>query len=178
MNTAMVPMDFSALAQGYIQSTSAVAAPPKTGDSMIETIVGAAEIGGMAMLMGYLNARSPAEDKTHHEMFGYPTDVVVGFGGIGLGLIMALFGSQSFGHVVRLGIGSLIEAGVRMGLEKGVADREADKEKTAAAGNKAALRLVEQNRVRPQFSQTLTQPRTNLARQPVAVNQDVFLPVR
>jgi hypothetical protein len=165
MTTAMVPMDFGALAQGYLTSTAPVTATPKTGDSMIETIVGAAEIGGSAMILGYLNARSPAEDKTYHELFGYPTDVVLGLGGVSIGLLMALFGSKSFGHVVRLGIGCLIEAGVRMGLEKGVADRETAKEKMALSGKKAELRLVQ--------GQTVGS-RIELAK----TGQDVFQPVR
>ena len=172
MSTAMVPMDFGSLAQSYMASTTPpMASAPKPGDSIIETLVGAGEIGGMAVAMGYLNARSPAEDKSYHELFGYPTDVVLGVGGLSLGLIMALFGSKQFGHVVRLGIGCLIEAGVRMGLEKGVNDREGAKIKELQAGKKAELRLV-----------TSSSPASTLTRTPAQqvqqVQGDVFQPVR
>jgi len=142
--TTSAPLDFGALAQGYLSANPlAPAAAPSAGDSAINTAVGAIEIGGAGILMAYLNGRSPAEDKTHHEMFGYPTDVVLGFGGVGLGMILALFGSKAYAHVLRVGLGCLIEAGIRMGLEKGVVDRETDKTQAALKGKKAELRLVE-----------------------------------
>jgi hypothetical protein len=142
--TPTPPLDFSALTQSYLAANPAqVAAAPSAGDSAINTVVGAIEIGGAGMLMAYLNGRSPAEDKTHHELFGYPTDVVLGFGGVGLGAILALFGSKAYGHILRIGLGCLIEAGIRMGLEKGVVDRDTEKTQAALKGKKAELRLVE-----------------------------------
>ncbi len=144
---AAAPMDFSALAQSYLAANPAPAAPvaaaSSVGDGAINLAVGAAEVGSAAVIMGYLNARSPSEDKTYHELFGYPTDVVLGLGGVGLGVILALFGRKAYGHVLRVGFGCLLEAGVRMGLEKGVADRDEDKKLEAQKGKKAELRLVE-----------------------------------
>ena len=158
MTTA--PLDFGALAQSYLAANPAPLAAPSAGDSAINTVVGALEIGGAGMLMAYLNGRSPAEDKTHHEMFGYPTDVVLGFGGVALGTILALFGSKAYGHVLRVGMGCLIEAGIRMGLEKGVVDRDTEKTQAALKGKKAELRLVEAR----------TPVRADLARAPVVAS--------
>jgi len=65
----------------------------------------------------------PAEGKSYHESFGYPTDGVVAIGCIVAGL---LFRSP---HVLRIGIGVGIETGVRYGLQKGLEDRRADAQK-------------------------------------------------
>ena len=124
------PLDFGALTQSYLSANPLAPSAPSAGDSAINTVVGAFEIGGAGVLMAYLNGRSPAEDKTHHELFGYPTDVVLGFGGVAFGTILALFGSKAYGHLLRLGLGCLIEAGIRMGLEKGVVDRDTEKTST------------------------------------------------
>jgi hypothetical protein len=168
--TTSAPLDFGALAQSYLAANPGPSSAPSAGDSTINTIVGAVEIGGAGVLMAYLNGRSPAEDKTHHEIFGYPTDAVLGFGGVALGAILALFGSKAYGHVLRIGLGCLIEAGIRMGLEKGVVDRETDKAQAALNGKKAALRLVETKQprdqsVRAEIPRTATTPATAPAQQ-------------
>src|SRR5271170_938175 len=114
-NAAIVPLDFGAMTTSYLAANPVAAAQPlSSGDTAINMVVGAAEIGGAAALMGYLNARSPAEDKSYHEMFGYPTDLVLGGGLVGLGVILSLFGSKAYAHVLRIGFGCLLEAGVRV----------------------------------------------------------------
>jgi hypothetical protein len=126
-------MDFGQMAQAYlVQTQPAAPAGPSAGDAVIDLVVGGAEIVGTAGILGYLNATSPAEDKTYHELFGYPTDALVGCGGVALGLLLALFGSQSYAHVLRVGIGALAETGVRIALEKGVEHRDASKRKQLA----------------------------------------------
>ena len=155
------------MAQGFlVQTAPAAAAPAATsvGDSAIETIVGGVEVGGAGVAMAYLNARSPAEGKTYHELFGYTTDVVLGLGGLGLGLVLALFGSRAYGHFMRVGFGCLIEAGIRVGFEKGVQDR--DDEKKQLTAKKAKLQLVESKQSAVQS--------TGIAKNS---SQDVFQPV-
>lgn len=172
MSTAMAPLDFGAMTQSYLAANPvAQSAPLSSGDSAINMVVGAAEIGGAACLMGYLNARSPAEDKSYHEMFGYPTDVVMGGGLVGLGIVLALFGSKAYAHVLRVGFGCLLEAGVRVGLEKGVADRQSAKTTQVVSGKKAELRLVDQKGV----TQVAAGTRMQVA--PVQ-SEGVFQPVR
>lgn len=126
------------MAAGYL-SQSAPAPTSSLADGALGSILSAVEIVGPGALMAYLNARNPAEGKTYHESFGYPTDVALG-GALGLvGFIMLMSGSKSGSHVLRLGLGCLAEAGIRMGFEKGVADRNESK----ALPGKQKLQLVE-----------------------------------
>lgn len=150
-------MDFGQMAQAYIAQTTPAAVAPaggSIGDSAIETLVGGMEIAGAGAACAYLNARSPAEGKTYHELFGYPTDVVLGLGGLGIGLVLALFGSRAYGHFLRVGFGCLLEAGVRVGFEKGVQDR--DEEKKQLSAKKAKLQLVD-NKTPSTLSKTPSQ---------------------
>lgn len=133
-------MDFGQLAQGYIVQTSPVVAQPTPMDAGLSQLVAGAEIVGSGMVLAYLNARSPAEGKTYHESFGYPTDGLFGVGGTILGFIMILSGAKSVGgHILRTGLGALAETGIRMGFEKGVSDRGAPKQ-LAGADNVRQLR--------------------------------------
>ncbi len=115
------------MAQGYLTQTAPQMAPPSAGDQAIGMVVGALELGGTGAALAYLNARNPSEGKTYHEMFGYPTDVVVGVAGVSLGILLALFGSKAYTHVLMAGLGALSEAGIRMSFEKGVEDRDEEK---------------------------------------------------
>ncbi len=137
--------DFGTLAQGYITQVTPVTATATPADSFMQNVIAGGEILGAGGAMAYLNARSPAEGKTYHESFGYPTDALGAGLGLVIGFIMLMSGSKSAGgHVLRVGLGCLAETGIRMAFEKGVEDRQGSqgtKQMTGAA-TKPQLRAV------------------------------------
>lgn len=114
-------LDIAQLAQGYVNPQAS--APPAPIDAAFDKALAGVEMVGAGVLAAYLNARSPAEGKSYHESFGYPTDGVAAIGCILAGF---LFRSP---HLLRIGIGVGIETGVRYGLQKGLEDRRADQAK-------------------------------------------------
>lgn len=140
-------MDFSTVAQQYLAQSAAPAAQPSNlADGAMGSLLAGAEVVGPGILAAYLNARSPSEGKTYHESFGYPTDVLAGVGFGLVGFIMMMSGSKSGSHVLRVGVGCLAEAGIRMAFEKGVSDRSDEQTKQIVAGTvKGKLRAVPQN---------------------------------
>ena len=126
-------MDFGQIAQSYLTAQNQAAVQPTTlADGALGSIGSGLEVVGAGVLCAYLNARSPAEGKSYHEMFGYPTDFAAGVGLGALGLVMMLSGSRSGGHLLRLGVGCLAEGGIRVAFEKGVSDRNKEKQLTGA----------------------------------------------
>jgi hypothetical protein len=134
-------MDFGQMATAYLVQTTP-AASVTAGESAVGVALGAVEIGGTGIALAYLNARNPADGKAHHEIFGVPTDLAVGGGALGIGILLALFGSKYGMHFVRVGIGALVESGIRMAFEKGVADRDAENLKRITPKT-TGLRLVQ-----------------------------------
>ena len=113
--------DFSQLAsQALILSAPKAPATPldAIGNAIGDKLFAGIELGGTGIALAYLNSRSPSEGKSYHESFGYPTDAMVAFGGIILGLLM---GSS---HALRIGIGALVETGARYGMQQGKVDRQ------------------------------------------------------
>jgi len=130
------------MATAYLVQTAPSAAVPSAGDSAMSVALGAVEIGGTGIALAYLNARNPADGKAHHEIFGIPTDVAIGGGALGIGILLALFGSKYGMHFVRIGIGAFVESGIRMAFEKGVSDRDAENLKRLQPKT-TGLRLVQ-----------------------------------
>lgn len=129
-------MDFGQLAQGYILQTAPQPAASTPMDAGLQQMIAGGEIVLTGVGLAYLNARSPSEGKTYHESFGYPTDGLAGVLGTLLGFVMIMSGArQGGGHVLRFGLGALAEAGIRMGFEKGVNDRQG-KQFTAGESDK------------------------------------------
>ena len=132
-------VDFGQIAQGYIVQTAPAPASSTPMDAGLQQLIAGGEIVGSGMALAYLNARSPADGKTYHESFGYPTDALVAVVGSLLGFVMILSGAKSAGgHVLRAGLGAAAETGIRMGFEKGVNDRKGAAQLTG--GNVRQLR--------------------------------------
>lgn len=135
-------MDFSQLANQALTTTATPATSASPIDAIGDKLMAGIEIGGTGLALAYLNSRSPGEDKSYHESFGKPTDVLVAIGGVLMGL---LFNSP---HALRIGLGAFVEVGARYGLQAGAIDRRkalAGKEplKAIEGGKKTNVSIVE-----------------------------------